>query len=342
MRCLRCQFENIPGQARCIRCGSVLEAAAVAVEVHPPRMPAWHRPWRGVTRWLRGHRVSISVPLPGTVRRRAAIASDSVLGLLLNVVPGLAHLVTGRFRQVRLYVALWLVVLALGVLSYGSTLGSVLIGLAIGIHAWIALHDEAFRKITDLAERIGAVLIVVVLLTILYWATPRVVFPGFAGGHTTFAIPAMNVHRGDYLLVRRLEQADTPLTRGTLVLIRPDTFRDTRRVVVRDQRSFVIGQIVGLPGETVRIANRRYVVAEQPLDPGQFPVPQWLQDYPLTQGGPVPADSYFISTEYTVSVHGRAMMNDAAIREACTIRASDIRGRAFLRWWPWERRGFIE
>ncbi len=260
MRCVRCQFENIPGQARCIRCGSVLEATAVAVEVHPPRMPAWHRPWRGLMRWLRGYRVPVHIPLPGTVRRRAAIASDSVLGLLLNLVPGLAHLVKGRFRQVGLCVALWLALLVLGVLSYGSTLGSVLIGLAIGVHTWIALHDEVFKKITDLLERVEAALIVVALLTALYCVTPRVVVPGLAGGHTTFAIPAMDIRAGDFLLVRRMESPDGPLARGTLVLIRPDRFRNAQREIVTDRSGLIIGQIVGLPGETVRIENRVYVV----------------------------------------------------------------------------------
>jgi hypothetical protein len=296
-------------------------------------------------RWLRGHRVSISIPLPGTARRRAAIASDSVFGLLLNIVPGLAHLAKGRFRQVGLYVALWLVLLVLGVLSYGSTLGSVLIGLAIGVHAWIALHDEAFRKIKDLLERLEAALIVVALLTALYWVTPRVVVPGLTGGHATFTIPALNVRAGDYLLVRRIERPDSTLARGTLVLIRPDRFRNAQRELVINQPGLIIGQIVGLPGESVRIANRVYVVgesAEGGLDPDRFPVPRWLHRRSLTGGIPVPADSYFISTEYTVSVHGQAGLNDAAIREACTIRASDIRGRAFLRWWPWARRGFIE
>jgi len=305
-------------------------------------MPAWRRPWRGVMRWLRGHRVSVSVPLPGTARRRTTVTSEHVVGLLLNAVPGLAHLVKGRFREIRLYVALWFGLLVLGVLSYGSPAGSLLIGLAIGVHTWIALHDEAFRKITDLLERVEVALVVVALLTALYWATPRVVVPGLTGGHTTFAIPAMNIRAGDYLLVRRLDRADLALTRGTLVLIRPDRFRNARRELVMDQPSLVIGQIVGLPGEAVRIANRAYVVGEQTLDPGRFPVPRWLQDHGFTQGGLVPANSYFVGVEYTVSVHGRAALNDAAIREACLIRASDVRGRAFLRWWPWQRRGFIE
>ena len=44
MRCARCEFENIPGQTRCIRCGSILEAGSAVIDIYPPRMPAWSKP----------------------------------------------------------------------------------------------------------------------------------------------------------------------------------------------------------------------------------------------------------------------------------------------------------
>lgn len=352
MRCARCEFENIPGQARCIRCGSVLETGSVAIPVHPPRMPAWQKPWRGTLRWLREHRM-MPERLPGSSLGRALrkilsssrpfgqTLSASMLGLLMNVVPGLPHYVKGRFKEVRPYVALWLLCLVLGLFLYGSMFGSLLIGLAIGLHAWIALQYDIFRKILDLAARAGVALVVVAVLTALYWAMPYAVAPGFTAGHTTLTVPAMNIRSGDYLLANRLaDDADRKLPRGTLVLFRPYGVRRVHQNLLANPNDTVIGQIVGLPGEVIQLRDKAYVADGQRLDPGGFPVPVWLQQRPVRFEISIPRGSYFISTEYTI--YNNANLTDGVIRQACVLSASDIRGRAFMRWWPLTRRGFIE
>jgi hypothetical protein len=220
----------------------------------------------------------------------------------------------------------------------------VLIGLAIGLHAWIALQYGVFREITELMARLGTALGVVVVLTILYWATPHVVARGLTAGHTTLTIPAMSVQRGDYLLVRRLAgDAKGALSRGTLVLFHPSAFRNAfRNRRLANPNDAVIGQIVGLPGETIQIRGDTYVADGQPLDPNALPVPSWLQRRSLRSGISIPRASYFVSTEYTVYAHGNIRLDDGMVREACVVPASDIRGRAFMRWWPLARRGFIE
>src|SRR5512146_3281178 len=111
MRCARCEFENIPGQTRCIRCGSILEAGSAVIDIYPPRMPAWSRPLRAARRWVRTQRVLSR--MPATVQRGFdLVVSDSLVGLLLSIVPGLPHLIKRRFREVRLLVLLWVILLA--------------------------------------------------------------------------------------------------------------------------------------------------------------------------------------------------------------------------------------
>jgi len=278
------------------------------------------------------------VPGGAARRRLGAVLPDSAKGILFGVVPGLAHAMKGRFKEVRLWVALWCLCMVLGVFFYSTTAGSLLIGLAIGLHAWIAVQYGAFWKVTEFATRAGVVLIVMACLTALYWAAPRLVVGGFTGGYTTFPIRAMHIQAGDYVLIRGVSDSDHPLARGTLVQIHPPSFAAGRLNAWLNRRDAAIGQIAGLPGETIRVAGGVYVVGEHSLDPAQFPVPGWLRRSEATPTVSIPQDSYFVSTEYV----GYGRLTPEILRQACLVPASEIRGRAFMRWWPVATRGFIE
>jgi hypothetical protein len=269
----------------------------------------------------------------------ARVGSDPFVGLVVSVVPGLAHLLRRRFREVSLLVLAWVILLASGVFLYGSGIGFLLIGLAIGLHAWIALQFGLFKEIAGFAERIVMTLVIVAVLTLLYRGLPRLLFHGYTGAHTALTIPALNVQAGDYLLVRRMVRAPERLPRGALVLVHPSRFRNSRRDVLDDERTEMVGQVVGLPGETAHIRDRVYVVGEEVLDPARFPVPEWLQGQSWRVD--VPVDSYFVSSPYRVMGHGRRLTDDA-VQNVSIFAADDIRGRAFMLWWPLSRRGFIE
>ncbi len=340
MRCPQCQFENIPGRERCIRCNSVLAAVDAALEVYPPRMPAWRKPFRDVLRWLRSHRVAGTGAASGRVRLGLArIGSDPLVGLVAGVIPGLPHLLARRFREVSLLVLAWFLLLAAGVCLYGSGVGYLLVGLAIGLHVWIALQFGLLETITELVERAVVIMVVVGVLTLVYWGVPRALLHGYAGAHTALTIPALNVQAGDYLIVRRMARAPERLPRGTLVLVHPSRFRNERRDLFDDERTEMVGQVVGLPGEAINIRDHTYVVGEEVLDPARFPVPGWLQG--ASWRVDVPTDSYFISSSYQVTGHGRRLTAEA-IRSVSVFTAEDIRGQAVLRWWPLSRRGFLE
>jgi len=342
MRCARCEFENIPGQTRCIRCGSILEAGSEVIEIYPPRMAVWRKPFRDGMRWLRGRRLMSK--MPAAVRRGCdVVISDSLVGLALSVVPGLPYLLKRRLREVWLLVLLWLVLLCASVLFYHSPIGGLLIGLTLGVHAWTAVRYGLIKEIEGFTERVALVVIVIILLALLYWAVPHVVIRGFGGAYTSLTIPALNVSRGDYFLVRHVAGTE-PLPRGALVLIEPAGIRNAHRDQRLNPDRRMIGQIAGLPGETVRVQGNAYVIGGQRLDPNSLPVPGWLQRYPprSAKGIVVPDHSYFVSSDYAVAMHGNIAMTEQAISNVCIMRASDIRARAFLHWWPLSRRGFVE
>jgi hypothetical protein len=275
----------------------------------------------------------------GSIREKLGrVATDGLVGLVISIIPGLAHVAKGRFREIRLLWLLWLVLLCFGLFLYGSAVGFVCIGLAIGLHAWIAIQFGLFKEIAGFIEKIVVVSTVVVVLTVLYWAAARILFYGYAGGHTSLTIPQRDISAGDFLLVRRTRGL-RQFPRGTLVLIRPEGFRNANRVGLGGQEQMV-GQVVGCPGEQIGIVKTCFVVESHALDPARFPVPQWLQGRVARFF--VPADSYFVTTEYTVRRQGRATLTNQMIADACLINSENIRGEAFMRWWPLSRRGFIE
>ena len=99
----------------------------------------------------------------------------------------------------------------------------------------------------------------------------------------------------------------------------------------------MVVQIIGLPGEMVQIDKNVYIIDGQPLDSEKYPVPQWLQGTMFSDT--VPPDTYFVSSEYSIN---RRQIREGHIRTASLMNFDAVRARAFMRWLPLLRRGFIE
>jgi len=265
--------------------------------------------------------------------------NDSFLGLFLSIVPGLAHWVQNRFREIRWYFLAWLVLLLSGLFLYGSVAGFICLGLAIGVHAAIALQYGILKDLANLREKIIIIILVLIGLTVMYRFIPRMPFLNFDGGYSSLTIPYYNVEAGDYLLARGGLDEKALLPRSSLVLIHPATFRGYSRSGVLSGNDTVIGEVVGLPGERLQIINEVFIVDGKLLDVEQYPVPMWLRNH--TFSATIPNDSYFVSSRYNVRAHGIAL-NDSHIKQVCMVKAGDIEAKAFMRWWPLLRRGFLK
>ncbi len=334
MRCQRCQFENIPGETRCLRCGSILEAKDVAVDVHPPRMAYWKKPERAALRWLRLH---IALPEGLTVPRVPAflriMSADAFLGLILSIIPGLAHYISGRFREIRWFVLGWFLALLAGIFFYGGGLGFLLLGLAVGLHGWIAFSYALSKERTEISGKIRDFAVVLVVFAIFYWGIRATAFRDFVFGLSNLAIPNQDVQVGDVLLARRSRAHGGNFPRGSLVFGRfPQIYGNQ----VMPNRYTVSGQIVALPGEKIEINGGRFVVNEKVLDGDKFPVPRWLSREQLS--ATIPVDCYFVSTAYR---HGGANLTGGMMRDVCILQKSDIEALAVMRWFPLAKRGFL-
>jgi hypothetical protein len=301
-------------------------------------MAAWKKPFRNLLRWFRRQTViSESIrrfKIPEGVGR---ILSDGLVGLLVSIIPGLAHLIKGRFKEIRLLFIAWLILLSTGLFLYGSSTGFILLGLAIGVHAWIGLQYGLFKELSRMAERIVVMLIIVLVLILVYRAALGAGFFGLTGNYSSLTIPYYNIQSGDYLLARRIANQENQIPRGTVVLFHPVEINTQRRV--SRGSDITAGEIIGLPGEVVEIKNGVFLVNDQKLNPEKFPVPNWLRNRQVSVT--VANDSYFVSSQYDVTIGGRASVTNQHIIDTCVIKASDIEAQAFMRWWPIRRRGFI-
>lgn len=337
MRCERCKFENIPGRKTCIKCGSALEIKPAAIDVQPLRMSKWKKPFRNLLRLMRKGKVirreNIKLHCPPWIRN---VFSSSFLGLFLSIIPGLAHLLQKRFKEIRWYFLAWLILLLSGLFLYGSAAGFICLGLAIGIHAAIAVQYGIIKDLENLREKIITVVLVLIALAFIYRFIPRALFPNLTGGYSSLSVPYYKVEAGDYLLAWGLAQ-EALLPRGSLVLMHPVTLTGYR-ARVNESGEEIIGQIVGLAGEQLEIQNGVFIVNGKQLDSEKYPVPQWLRTRFFSTT--IPDDSYFVSARYNVWAQGMQLDN-IHIRRVCVVKASAIEAKAFMRWWPLSKRGFI-
>ena len=340
MRCGRCQFENMPGRSTCLKCGSTLVQKADTVEVNPPRMARWKRPLRYTFRWLRAiHLVpagGMSVSVPPWLSR---FSREGLFGILLSIIPGLAHLLQGRLREIRWYVMAWFVSLVLALFFYGGFLGLCFFGLAVGLHAWIAIHSALVKQVTDFGYRAFAFVLVSLGVLVIYRNTGGLIFRNLAGGYSSITVPYHRIETGDYLLASRSRLTSEPVTRGSLLLASlEDTRRGIRLLMSQGLRDMGIVQVVGLPGDRLEIKDEAFWINDEQLDGEKYPLPAWL--HRINMSVTIPTDSYFVNSEYNVEAHGRGL-SALDVRNVCLVNSDNFEARAFMRWMPLMRRGFI-
>src|SRR5262245_20174802 len=134
MQCSSCRFENMPGLDACGRCGSNLRLATAVLDVEPPRATPWQKrlrrwlPWSSVNQLryaVRDGKVYAASRLEET---GLWIPEPAILFRLL--IPGWAHFFTGQRIRGGLFLGIYLVLLGLGILLWGTTAGGILLGLA--------------------------------------------------------------------------------------------------------------------------------------------------------------------------------------------------------------------
>jgi hypothetical protein len=155
----------MPGTEGCPRCGSSLRLSTMVMDVNPPRAGNWTKIRRRILpydRFLRRARESAA-----RARANSAAAAQPVTDGVLNlfeqairalfqwrvIVPGWLHFRDGRTARGRVFLNTFLALLVPAILFFGTTLGSVFLGLAVGVHAAAAL-DQANYHLPECTRRI--------------------------------------------------------------------------------------------------------------------------------------------------------------------------------------------
>lgn len=172
MDCPNCHFHNMPGTAACGRCGTSLKLGEQALDVHPPRAGAISlrlRRWfpLGSTYYAWRDRVDatrIKSPLSGLMDD-----APNWMTILRMVLPGWGQWLLGERRIAKVFFFAWLGFILLGLLFFGTTRGSLLLGIAFSIHSFAAADlfnrhaDRSFR-----AQLPRSIFISIVLAMLVY------------------------------------------------------------------------------------------------------------------------------------------------------------------------------
>jgi signal peptidase I len=159
----------------------------------------------------------------------------------------------------------------------------------------------------------------------------------FLGVQTFVAQPyEVNLHSmddtllpGHYVLVDKLTPRWAPYERGDIVVFQPPETAPGEAVVP------FIKRVIGLPGETVELRNGKVFVDGVELD----------EPYIFEESGvPQPTDPTDGETEWVIPdgrlfVMGDHRRNSSDSRSFGPIEISGVIGRAWLRYWPFDRFG---
>jgi len=267
----------------------------------------------------------------------------SFFGLILSIIPGFAHLIDGRLGKIRWILLAWFFAIVGGVFFYGSGVGLLLLGLAVGLHSWIGYDFVLAKEDFDTLGNSHILIGLIVILGLFYWGVRGTVFRDFAFDYTALSIPRQNIQSGDLLLGRQ-SLASKDLRRGSFVGATQSNLRrgDNRQISFQSRLQRMVVQIVGLPGEEVRIVKDVFIVNGRALDGNEFPVPKWLRGQKIDPI--IVADgAYFVNTEYNIERRGGNLgLSTGMVEGACVIPSSQIQTRAIMLWKPVSRRGFLK
>ena len=344
MQCVSCQFHNMPGLPVCGRCGSSL-ALGDTIAVHPPRASGRRRALRQF----------IDYPLrrlwfglqSGVARGTGAVAEQLHADLdvdlparhvlFRSVIPGLAHAAAGYTTRARIFWWSYVVLVLGGAFFFGTTFGSVLLGLAFSVHV---------SSVIDLLGGRGTVLqrMQVAFLTIcavaLVFYVPVALLASRVASARVINQDMEPLRNGDVVLVNRWDRPDP----GQLVLFFMDrdlreagTDVGNRHVVFYIPAGERAARVIAGPGQRVEWDGRELRVDGHALNMAQLRIrPNWL---PPENPFDVPPGRYLLQPVGVPDMDSR--LRSELWRAASLARADQIRGTIYMIYQPLARRGGV-
>ena len=334
MQCTNCQFQNMPGSDNCGRCGTSLRLSTAVMDVHPPRASATRKRLRRIVparQAVIGLRDVMEISgTTSTIHRIAAAAPWSLF--LRLAIPGWSHFYTGQ--RVRGHLFLWgtLIFLVPGLLWLGTTMGSVMLGMAFSVHSSAAL-DIVTQTFPDagMRDRIARSILVSVVLGVALYLPIGVLLTRVADP-TVINFEMAPFKTGDVLMVNHWAK----LQPGHVVMYELATqiIQDPRAGNTAYYTQFTgerIDRILAGPGDRVvwekgTLKVNGALSGFQPLNPAVVP-PKLVVN--------VPDGHYFILPSTTPFV--RADSPESLWLSLCVVPTESIAGRMYARTNPFSR-----
>ena len=340
MQCPLCGFENIPGTQRCTSCRSQLEAAA------PPAPADLTPPRAGALKGIRSVVYAINRFLDRLPARPAAwlgrvfntergMPGEALAAMLLSVLPGVGHLATGRRLAALAAAGVWLLLGFITANFYSGSTGGLLIGTLASWHACVVFDAGRLQQhTTDVRQRLGAMLFIMILAAIAYFAADRVARGYFDLVVSPFAHEGLGIQQDDTLLAWRRHLTPEDLAPGDLVTIAHGRISGAG-YVVEFPDGIAIGVVVARAGDKVTFSAAGVAVNGAPLPDGLLPAGRLLP--PPRPSFTVPEESVVISLYFRHhSIFGGSA--GQVWRSVFVERVSAVRGRVAMVYMPWGRR----
>jgi hypothetical protein len=341
MQCASCRFENIPGVEACGRCGSSLRLATAVLDVQPPRARPWVKRFRKAVPL---HRASVRVrdTAQETLRQVREISADyrvplpdrHILARL--VIPGWAHHYVGQAARGNIFLAAYGVLLCLGFLLFGTTWGSILLGLAFSAHA-SAVLDILFQCPIQWPSRMLTTMLATMALGLGVYLPAGWLLTRFVDARV-INYDAAPFADGDVVLVNQWAYLRSAPEPGDIVLYNTAQvnlqLEGGQHGYIRVVEGQGIDRIIAGPGSLVQWQNGKLLVDGQP-SPFSPLSPERL---PARVRSKVPEDHYLILPS-TVNVRNNTNVQiPASVWQAVSaVPRSQILGRVYVRTHPLTR-----
>jgi len=285
MQCASCEFQNMPGNTRCLRCGAMLQLAAAAIDIEPPRASSrskWLRRWMPAP--LR--RVQLLsrrgvATLTGRALEQWRLSRLRAGCLPRLLVPGWAQAYLGdRVRGGR-FLGAWLAFGGAGLITFGSQLGAILLGAMVAVHTG-SIIDLCWRPRfieAQFQRGVTAALLCAVVLVGYGWLAWSV--NGGLIDSRQWIEAGEPFAPGDVVLFRPGAYAGAAPQPGNLVLYRAPDLRRPANPIAGHAAAYLfrgqwIDRVIAGPGSRVRWESGKLWVNDEPselrpLNPARMP-----------------------------------------------------------------------
>jgi hypothetical protein len=338
MQCANCHFENLPGLDLCGRCGASLRIATAVIDVHPPR--ASQRRFRrlGFDSWLRRKSQAVSTMLDSALWT-STIDRPPSLVVARMIVPGWPQVYLGQTARGRLFLWTYGVFMALALVLLGTNWGSLLLGLALAVHA-ASVIDIVFTGMSRGRSAFYFCLIYGGFVALLvYW--PAIFLFSRLAVPLEVMVATGSLEPGDIVLCNPSAYRWSSPQPGDIVLYDMNSVR-LRSYQTQGHRNVIYGvegrqmdRILAGPGQKATVVEGDLRIDGNPES--RKPLNASVRFEPLTLT--VPSGFYLIVPSGVPLLNN--MISSQLVSQGGLVPSSAIEGKIYFRKYPFNRLGFI-